>query len=214
MKRWIVVDGLDGSGKSTVARWIKEHYEARGDRVYVQVHPSDRRAGRMSRRALQERGPIMFVISTAFYVLDVLISVAKIRTEYEKYDDLVFVRYLMGTAYLPKRFARQGYDVFAKVLPVPERLLLVDIDPEKALHRIAQRDDREEMFENLPALNKGREKILMLSEGWRVLNNNGDEASTRQLLNEQLESWDRVLGPASEGSGTGPASTEGGLTSG
>ena len=209
MKRWMVVDGLDGSGKSTVAGWIKEYYEARGDSVHVQVHPSDRRAGRISRRALQERGPVMFIISTAFYVLDVLISVAKTRTEFRKYDDLIFVRYLMGTAYLPKRFARQGYEVFAKVLPVPERLLLVDIDPENALHRIARREDREEMFENLPSLTKCREKILMLSDGWRVLDNNRDPSVTRRMLNEQLETWDRKFGAVDNNKGSGPASTEG-----
>jgi dTMP kinase len=209
-----VVDGLDGSGKSTVARWIKEHYEARGDTVYVQAHPSDRRAGRISRRALQDRGPIMFLTSIAFYVIDVLISVSKIRSEFRKYDDVVFVRYLMGTAYLPKRLARQGYDVFAKVLPVPDRLLLVDIDPEKALCRIACRDDREEMFENLPSLNKCREKLLMLSDGWSVLDNNSDETVTRRRLEEQLEAWDRKLGVPGSGPGSGSAAAENGLTSG
>lgn len=213
MKRWIVVDGLDGSGKSTIARWIKEHYESMGDTVHVQVHPSERLAGRISRRALQERGPMMFIISTAFYVLDVLISVSKLRTEFRRYDDVVFVRYLMGTAYLPKRFAKQGYDAFAKVLPVPERLLLVDILPENALHRIARRDDREEMFENLPSLTRCREKLLMLSDGWSVLDNNGDEVETRRQLEDQLEAWDRSLGDTSNGM-TGPTAADGGLTSG
>ncbi|GEM_PF-228153 len=213
MRRWIVVDGLDGSGKSTVAQWIMEHYEAEGDTVHVQVHPSDRLAGRLSRRALQERGPMMFVISTAFYVLDVLISVSKLRTEFRGYDDVVFVRYLMGTAYLPKRFAKQGYDLFAKMLPVPERLLLVDISPENALRRMARREDREEMFENLPSLTRCREKVLMLSEGWAVLDNNGDEADTRRLLDEQLEAWDQALGETDDGTGASQAAA-GGLTSG
>jgi len=156
----------------------------------------------------------MFVISTAFYVLDVLISVAKVRTEFRRYDDLVFVRYLMGTAYLPKRFAKQGYDVFSKLLPVPERLLLADIDPEKALQRIASREDREEMFENLPSLKKGREKILMLSDGWVILDNNGDEAVTRQQLDTQLDRWDRELGAVGDGAGSSPVAAEGDLTSG
>ena len=214
MKRWIVVDGLDGSGKSTIARWIREHYEARGDIVHVQVHPSDRWAGRLSRRALQERGPVMFVISTAFYILDIFISVSKLRTEFRAYDDVVFVRYLMGTAYLPRRFAKQGYDLFAKVLPVPERLLLVDISPENALRRMAIRDDREEMFENLPSLTECREKVLMLSDGWSVLDNNGDEADTRKRLRGQLEAWDNALGGADGGGATNPSPAEGDLTSG
>jgi thymidylate kinase len=156
----------------------------------------------------------MFVISTAFYVLDVFISVAKVRTEFSRYDDLVFVRYLMGTAYLPKRFAKQGYDIFAKLLPVPERLLLVDIDPEKALRRMASREDREEMFENLPSLEKCREKLLLLSGGWKILDNNGDEVATRRRLDEQLDAWDRAMGAeVAAGGGVTPAA-EGGRTSG
>lgn len=209
-----MVDGLDGSGKSTVASWIKEYYEAQGDTVHIQVHPSDRLAGRLSRRALQDRGPLMFAVSTVFYVLDILVSVAKMRTEFSRYDDLVFVRYLMGTAYLPKRFARQGYYVCTKVLPVPKRLLLVDIDPENALHRMARRNDHEEMFENLPSLKECREKILMLSDDWRVLDNNSDEAVTRKVLEDQLETWDRSMGAFANGTGSSPATTEGDLTSG
>lgn len=209
-----MVDGLDGSGKSTVASWIKEYYEAQGDTVHIQVHPSDRLAGRLSRRALQDRGPLMFAVSTVFYVLDILVSVAKMRTEFSRYDDLVFVRYLMGTAYLPKRFARQGYYVCTKVLPVPKRLLLVDIDPENALRRMARRNDQEEMFENLPSLKECREKILMLSDDWRVLDNNSDEAVTRKVLEDQLETWDRSMGAFANGTGSSPATTEGDLTSG
>lgn len=214
MKRWIVIDGLDGSGKSTVASWIKEYYEARGESVHVQVHPSDRWTGRMSRRALQGKGALLFALSTAFYVTDILISVAKMRGEPGKFDDLVFVRYLMGTAYLPKRIAKQGYTIFSKVLPVPERLLLVDIEPENALHRIALREDREEMFENLPSLEKSREKMLMLSEGWDILDNNGEEDATRRMLNERLEAWDRVYGVAGSDRGCSLTAAEGDVTSG
>ncbi len=213
MKRWIVIDGLDGSGKSTVAGWIKDYYEARGESVHVQVHPSDRWAGQLSRRALQGKGALMFALSTAFYIIDVLSSVAEMRREPCKYDDLVFVRYIMGTAYLPKRIARQGYEIFSKVLPLPERLLLVDIEPENALHRIALREDRQEMFENLPSLVKSREKMLMLSKGWGILNNDGDEAATRRMLNEQLEAWDRAFGTVGDGQGPVLAAAEGGVAS-
>ena len=35
------------------------------------------------------------------------------------------------------------------------------------------------MFENLAALNECREKLLMLSDGWAVLDNNGDLPESR-----------------------------------
>jgi dTMP kinase len=194
MKRWIVVDGLDGSGKNTVAGWIREHYEDHGSRVVVRVHPSERWAGRMARKALQSKGLLMYLISTMFFVLDVLLSVTRLRRDLRENDVVIFVRYMMATAYLPRRYARAGYHLFSKVLPVPRRLLLVDVTPEVALRRIACREDREEMFENLAALNECREKLLMLSNGWAVLDNNDDPPESRRQLYILLEDWDRQWG--------------------
>jgi dTMP kinase len=187
--RWIVVEGLDGSGKSTVAGWIKEYYEGRGERVMVQIHPSERLAGRIARRCLQSKGLHMYALSAVFYIIDVLTSVALLRKWGREYDDIVFVRYAMGAAYLPKRFAKKGYEVITRSLPLPERLLLVDVAPETALTRMAKRDDKEEMFENLGELVKVRDKVLMMSSGWRVLDNNGDEHDSRDRLARMLAEW-------------------------
>ncbi len=193
-KRWIVVDGLDGSGKSTIAHWIGDYYEARGEKVLVQMHPSGRFTGMIARRALQSKGAAMFVVSTAFFIFDVLGSLSRLRRWSRSYDTVVFVRYIMAAAYLPKRFAHQGYDLIARVLPIPCRLLLIDIDPETAMKRISTRDDEEEMFENIPSLTREREKILMLSQGWKVLDNNQNEAASRAQLIRILEEWDSTLG--------------------
>jgi dTMP kinase len=190
LRRWIVVEGLDGSGKTTVASWIKEHYEARGERVLVQMHPSERIAGTIARRSLQNKGLHMYALSTLFYILDVLISVSRLKKWGREYDDIVFVRYVMGAAYLPRRYARAGYEVITKLLPLPKRLLLVDVTPETALHRMAMRDDKEEMFENLAALINVRDKILLLSADWTVLDNDGGETGSRERLAKILAKWD------------------------
>jgi dTMP kinase len=185
-----VVDGIDGSGKTTIARWIKDHYQDRGDRVLVQVHPSERLVGQWARRSLQSKGLHMYVLSSLFYIIDVITSVMHLPRWRRKYDEVIFVRYLMGTAYLPKRYAKLGYDIFASFLPVPSHLLLVDVSPEVALQRMAMREDKEEMFENLPALVKAREKVMMLSSGWTVLDNNDGESQSRARLVEILRQWD------------------------
>jgi dTMP kinase len=187
--RWIVVEGLDGSGKSTVAGWIREYYEGRGERVLVQIHPSERLAGRIARRCLQSKGLHMYALSASFYILDVLTSVVLLKRRGGEFDDVVFVRYAMGAAYLPKRYAKKGYEVITKVLPLPERLLLVDVSPETALRRMAKRDDKEEMFENLAELVKVRDKVLSMSSGWVVLDNNGDEQGSRGRLAQILAEW-------------------------
>ncbi|HNX47195.1 MAG TPA: thymidylate kinase [Methanomassiliicoccales archaeon] len=188
----IVVDGIDGSGKSTVAEWIAEHYRSRGEKVLVRQHPSDSFYGRLSRRSLTSEGKMMRTVATIFFILDVLNSLRRLRG-WKDHDKVIFVRYIMATAYLPTPLYRQGYEFFCKVLPIPERLLLVDVNPECALRRIEEREHEREMFENLRSLEKVRGKVLDLSSrGWKVLDNCGSVENTRSQLKLVLSDWDAL----------------------
>jgi len=188
----IIVDGIDGSGKSTVAHWIADYYSSRGERVLVRTHPSDTLLGRISRRSLTSEGRAMKVMATIFFILDVLGSLHRLK-RLSGYDKVIFVRYVMATAYLPFGLHRQGYDFFCKVLPIPQRLLLVDATPECALHRIEEREHDREMFENLDSLRKVRKKVLELAErGWEVLDNCGSPEKARAQLEVVLSHWDAL----------------------
>ncbi len=189
--RWIVVDGIDGSGKSTVAGWIASNYEGSGEKVLVRVHPSDRLSGRLARKGLLGRGAAMRTVATLFFIIDVLASVGKLRADSRSKDTIIFVRYLMATAYLPERYMRLGYDFFARLLPVPRRLLLVDVDAASALERIRARGGTEEMFEDLASLEKARRKVLALADpSWTRLENVGDANAVRTKLLAILKDWD------------------------
>ena len=155
-------------------------------------HPSERLSGRISRKALQSEGRLMHAVAAVFYIADVLISVAGLKKLRDKDVTLVYVRYLMGTAYLPERFMRAGYDFFCKILPVPRALLLVDIEPAMAVKRLESRPDAKEMFEDPENLAKYRRKVLSLAEkGWAVLDNSGEQNSSRTALDDILLKWER-----------------------
>jgi dTMP kinase len=190
--RWIVVDGIDGSGKSTVARWIGEHYAAAGEKVLVVTHPSSSMMGRASRRFLESKGRTARLAATVFFIADVLCSLSHLRRWKREAGTLIFVRYLMATAYLPEKLAPKGYEFFRKVLPSPQRLLLVDIRPEVALARIEARNEKREMFEDLASLEKTRRKVVMLAQlnGWQILDNSGSEAESRPAVERILAAWD------------------------
>lgn len=188
----IVVDGIDGSGKSTVAEMIASHYRSRGDKVLVRTHPSDSLYGRLSRRSLTSEGKLMRTVATVFFILDVLNSLRRLRG-WKDHDKVIFVRYVMATAYLPASLYVTGYEFFCKILPIPEKLLLVDVTPTCALRRIEEREHEREMFENLESLEKVRRKVLDLSaRGWKVLNNCGSVDETRAQLAEVLADWDAL----------------------
>jgi dTMP kinase len=185
MKRLIVVDGLDGCGKDTHARRIKQLMESEGIQTVIVSHPSNRRFGRMSKKALQGSGHVSRALATLFYTLDVLGSVREFNRRRE--GTVIFVRYLLGTAYLPQVLAPTGYRLFRNLLPFPDLALFIDTDPEVALRRIEMRDHRREMFETLYRLRAVRTVAQDLTRGeWTVLDNNEDGEGPFRNLEEIL----------------------------
>lgn len=187
MKSLIVVDGLDGCGKDTHARRIARLMEADGKSVSVISHPSERRFGRLSKRALQGSGHVPRALATLFYTLDVLASVGR----YNRAADgtFVFVRYLLGTAYLPRRLAPLGYAFFRNLLPFPDLAIFIDIDPAVALRRIEARDHTREMFETKEKLEAIRHVARELTvHGWTVIDNSEDGEGPFRKLAEVLRS--------------------------
>ncbi len=192
--RFIVVDGLDGCGKDTHAQRIRDLMEARGEKVTIISHPSKRLFGRLSKRFLEGSGIVARFNATLLFTVDVLTSVRWLKTQAE--GTVIFVRYLLGTAYLPRILAPSGYRLFRNLLPFPDLAIFIDIDPEVAARRIASRGHRQEMFETLEKLSSVRRvaKDLVRRE-WVVVDNSVDGEApfleVKRILSERS-----LLGPA------------------
>jgi dTMP kinase len=149
-------------------------------------------AGRISRKALQSRGMAMHAVAAGFFIADIIRSLAILKREAERYDTVIFVRYVLAAAYLPGRLAPSSYRFISKLLPLPERLLIIDIDPAIAYERISSRDQTKEMFEDPASLSQARERLLSLaSKEWRVVDNSGTMDEGTGSLFGLLERWDR-----------------------
>jgi len=172
--RFIVVDGLDGCGKNTHAHRIAELLSSRGNVVTLVSHPSQRRMGRLSKRALEGSGPCARLFATVFYTADVIVSVIRMRRQRE--GTVIFVRYLLGAAYLPTALASHGYAMFRRLLPFPDLALFIDIEPSVALKRIEARDSAREMFENIGELERRRAIAVRLTaaDHWVRVDNTED----------------------------------------
>lgn len=173
---FVVFEGLDASGKSTQARGLKEFLSARGRTVYLRFHPSDDCwSGVMARRFLLSQGRSAHFAAAMFYILDVLRSV--VASPWWLYDYVVFVRYLMGTAYLPSPLDRFAYHFFEALLPRPHRTFFLEVDPEEAYRRVVDGREEQEMFETPEQLRKIGGKALELAQlnGWTVVDANQSE---------------------------------------
>ncbi|HOI72377.1 MAG TPA: thymidylate kinase [Methanobacterium sp.] len=168
--RFIVIDGMDGAGKDTHALMLKKKCRDCGQTVILRSHPeSDNIYGRKAKDALLGKGKFNKITASVFYAIDVIRSV---YLYHGKADNVIFVRYLFGVAYLPYPLAKLLYKFFSLFLPTSDYMFFLDLKPDKALKRISKRDDQE-IFENLDDLMKVREKIKKLSSGWKVINTKG-----------------------------------------
>ncbi len=187
--RLIIVDGLDGVGKDTHAKLIKDRYERMGEKVVLRSHPeSDNFFGKKAKKALFGKGKINKLKASVFYMVDVLRSIKKYYGKKE-YDTLIMVRYLMGTAYLPQRLAKIAYDLFENFVPTSDYMFFLDASPTKLLKRFEERDELE-MFETLDELVKVRKKALLLAESWNIIDTTGTIEATFSHIENVLEKID------------------------
>ncbi len=187
--RLVIVDGLDGVGKDTHAKLIAKRYESLGERVVIRSHPSiDNFFGRRAKKALLGRGKSDKIKASIYYMFDVLRSIRKYSRRHD-IDTLIMVRYLVGTAYLPKKIAGFGYRFFYNFVPTSKYMFFLDAEPDEILRRIQQRSELE-IFETHDNLVKVRRKALNLVEDWFIVDTSGSIDTTFSKIEEKLGELD------------------------
>ncbi len=188
--RLIIVDGLDGVGKDTHARFIKKRYEKKGENVVIRSHPEDDNFfGKTAKKALLGHGPTNKAKAAVFYMLDVLRSIKKYYRK-KDVDTFIIVRYLMGTAYLPFQLAKIAYQLFENFVPTTSYMFFLDTSPEELLKRVEQRKERE-MFENIDELIKVRTKALKLATNWNIVDTDRSVQHTAAHIEKLLQKLDK-----------------------
>lgn len=193
MKKFIVIDGLDGSGKDTQVRLLAEMYEKQGRSVTVRSHPCcDNRYGRKSKQALIKTGKINHIKATIYFALDAIRSVVK-YTHDDNVDVLIFSRYILAVMYLPDVINTIVYKIVVFVLPTSDCMFFLDVSPEESLRRMDSRGDETEMFENIDSLRENRLRSQKFTYNWNVIS--GDDSAeviSEKIISKCLES-DKLL---------------------
>ena len=183
----VILDGLDASGKSTQALKLAQFLRDRGDSVCVRFHPSDDSClGAATQKFLHLRGKSAHLAAAIFYMLDVLHSV--LLRPWRTHDYVIFVRYLMGTAYLPSPLFVVAYDFFASIVPMSDFMFFLDVAPREAHKRILQTRTRREMFEGLAELELIRRRALSLAlrRNWTIIDAGKPVESVENEILESL----------------------------
>lgn len=193
MKKFIVIDGLDGSGKDTQVNLLAEMYEKQGKNVIVRSHPcNDNKFGRRSKQALLKEGKLNHILATLNFGLDAIRSVHMYYYRRDC-DVLIFSRYILAVMYLPNGINTLVYKIVAFILPTSDLMFFLDITPEESLRRIGSRHEETEMFENIDALRESREKSQKFTYNWNVIPADGTpEEISQKIIKKCLES-DKLL---------------------
>jgi dTMP kinase len=162
----IVFEGIDGTGKTTVARRVASYFSSLGREVVVSHEPTNGPWGRKLRESAA-KGRM-----SAEEELDCLLQDRRshvdelIRPALQEGKVVILDRYYFSTmAYQGTRgidpgTIRQMNEEFA---PIPDHLMILDLDVDEALLRIGGRGDTANHFERRDSLQLCREFFLSLA---------------------------------------------------
>lgn len=156
LARFISFEGIDGSGKSTQARLLAEHFRKLGQDVVLTREPGGAPGAEEIRRLLVEGDPARWSPETEMLLftaarrdhLDTTISPALKRDAMvicDRFADSTRV-YQGATRGDLRALVDRLHDLMIK--REPDLTLIIDMDPARALRRSHDRGDREDRFES------------------------------------------------------------------
>lgn len=164
----LAFEGIDGSGKSTQARRFVAWAKRRDLEVVSSREPTDGpwgkkiREARFTARMSPEDELAAFIADRKEHV-ETLIKPALSRGALVVIDRYYYstVAYQGARGLDPKLLLAKNRE-FA---PIPNLVVLVDVEPKTALERITSRGEGTDLFENLAALTRVRELFLSMVDG-------------------------------------------------
>ena len=189
---FIVFEGIDGSGKTTLADRIHARYSSHLPAVRL-AEPTAGEWGREIRALLKGRVPADTGELLRLFILDREDDVRRNIVPALAGNRMIIMDryYFSNAAYQgtgevgPAEIIRMNRD---RGFPVPNRVYLVDIDPVEALARVEKRNPEMELFENRRFLGAVRDNYRgLVDDTFLVLDGRLDPAALAGAVSADLE---------------------------
>ncbi|GAB4323238.1 MAG: dTMP kinase [Promethearchaeota archaeon] len=198
--KFIVLEGIDGSGTTSQARALKERLESMGHPVHVTQEPSDGPIGRLLRKVLRDPSSHP-AVDALLFAADRVDHHAREITKY-----LELGTHVISDRYLESSIAYQGaqsmevlgdqafgwIETINRYAPKPDLTVLLDCDPEVALRR---KGELTEKFEKVDFLSRVREIYLKRAEelGYPVVSSEQGQVETTEEILRLLKTRGVIL---------------------
>jgi dTMP kinase len=163
----IAIEGIDGSGKTTHSRLLADWLQERGYECIVEHEPTNGPWGRKLRESaatgrLSPEDELEYFLRDRRQHVEEVIAPALAAGKVVILDRYYFstMAYQGARGFDPAEIRRRNEE-FA---PVPDLLLVLDLEVDAALERIGARGDTANEFEKRDSLQKCREVFLSLSD--------------------------------------------------
>lgn len=171
--KFIVIEGLDGCGKSTQIQRLADSLKKRGEKVHVTAEPTDFETGAYLRRILSESQEKNMYLQAALFLAD--------RLEHITHPEFGIKRYIaegytvISDRYYYSSFAYQGtssdinwvmdMNLNCKEMLTPDLCIFLDVNPNTCKDRIDRVREKPELYEkNIVLMREIRQNFLSVLE--------------------------------------------------
>ncbi len=201
--RFIVFEGIDGSGKSTQIKSVANFLKAEGQDVYATFEPTDGPVGSLIRQMLegklatdQRTIASLFAADRTDHLCNQENGIAKM-VEHGKIvlcDRYYFSSYAYHAQYIDMEWVVHANSLNAQILR-PDLTVFIDVEPKTCFERIQQNRDSFDMYEKMDIMKQVRENYFkafeMLKDEERVIVVDGNgtidevKASVKEVIDNQ-----------------------------
>ena len=166
--RFIVLEGIDGAGKTTQAELLSAHLTAKGRRVFRTAEPTSLPTGVALREALGGKIKKTECEMAAMFVLDRIAHnvhpTEGLRAVLNGGQDIICDRYYYSTLAYQGHSTDYGWtrsmNLDCPEIMKPDLCIYLDLTPEQSLDRISRGRESVEIYENLETLGRVRDAFM------------------------------------------------------
>ena len=201
--RFIVIEGIDGAGKTTQIELLAEKLRAEGRTVHVTAEPTVSVSGGLLRDALGGISNRTACEMAALFVLDRIfhnVNPGGINAMLERGIDVICDRYYYSSlAYQGSQTDFEwvkNMNLGCPEIRIPDLCIFLDLAPEESLKRISKGRTTTELYENLDTLESVRKRffgvfeLLRERDNIKIIDTTGDSIDevAQKLLSALAES--------------------------